>query len=204
MAGAQSEYDAVIVGSGAGGGIASYVLTRRGLKVLLLEAGRDYTAESETPMFQVEADAPLNGASTPDKPLGFFDAAIGGGWDLPDEPYTVAPRTQFHWWRSRMVGGRTNHWGRVTLRYGPYDFQTHRRTGLGVDWPIGYEDLAPYYDRVEKLIGVFGERENIENSPDSSPGVLLPPLRCTRTRSGYRASWRSASEFEPYRFIVPS
>jgi len=170
----QQEYDAVIVGSGAGGGIAAYVLTQRGLKVLLLEAGRHYDPAAETPMFQVEAEAPLNGASTPDKPMGFYDATVAGGLDLTDEPYTVASGT-FRWFRARMLGGRTNHWGRVTLRYGPYDFRTYSRHGVGVDWPIAYEDLAPYYDRVEKLIGVFGEAEGIENSPDSSPGVLLPP-----------------------------
>jgi choline dehydrogenase-like flavoprotein len=126
-------------------------------------------------MFQVEADAPLNGAATPDKPHGFYDGIIDGALELSDEPYTVATGTQFDWYRSRMLGGRTNHWGRVTLRYGPYDFRTYSRNGVGVDWPIAYEDLAPYYDKVEKLIGVFGAAEGIENSPDSSPGVLLPP-----------------------------
>jgi choline dehydrogenase-like flavoprotein len=168
-------YDSVIVGSGAGGGIAAYVLTRRGLNVLLLEAGRQYDPRTETPMFQVEADAPLNGASTPDKPAGFYDATVDAGVELADEPYTLAAGAQFRWFRTRMLGGRTNHWGRVTLRYGPYDFRTYSRAGVGVDWPIAYEDLAPYYDRVEKVIGVFGAAEGIENSPDSSPDVLLQP-----------------------------
>lgn len=168
-------YDAIVVGSGAGGGIASYVLTLRGLHVLLLEAGRNYNPSAETPMFHVEADAPLNGAPTPDKQFGFFDATVNGGFEIPGEPYTLAEGTRFSWWRARMLGGRTNHWGRITLRYGPYDFLTYNRDGVGVDWPISYDDLAPYYDRVETLIGVFGAAEGIENSPDSSEGVLLPP-----------------------------
>lgn len=154
--------------------MAAYVLTQRGLNVLLLEAGRKYDPRTETPMFQIGADAPLNGAPTPDKPLGYYDATVGG-FDLPGEPYTVAPGSKYVWWRARMLGGRTNHWGRISLRYGPHDFRPYSRDGIGVDWPISYEDLAPYYDRVEKLIGVFGAAEGLENSPDSPPGVLLPP-----------------------------
>jgi choline dehydrogenase-like flavoprotein len=171
----QRECDVIVVGSGAGGGIAAYVLTQRGLNVLMLEAGRHYDARTETPMFQIEADAPLNGASTPDKIGGFYDATVDGGLVVPGEPYTVAAGSRFDWWRARMLGGRTNHWGRVALRYGPNDFHTYSQHGIGVDWPIGYEDIAPYYDRVERLIGVFGSADGIENSPDSPPGILLPP-----------------------------
>ena len=85
------------------------------------------------------------------------------------------PARQFVWWRARMLGGRTNHWGRISLRNGPYDFKPHTRDGLGFDWPIGYEDLAPYYDKVEMLIGVYGANDGLENTPNSSPDVLLPP-----------------------------
>jgi choline dehydrogenase-like flavoprotein len=74
-----------------------------------------------------------------------------------------------------MLGGRTNHWGRFSFRMGEYDFKPRRRDGLGIDWPFDYKDLAPYYDKVESLIGVFGSNEGLENTPDSSPGVLLPP-----------------------------
>jgi choline dehydrogenase-like flavoprotein len=87
----------------------------------------------------------LNGAATPDKVGGFYDATVDGGFEISGEPYTVAAGTQFLWWRARMLGGRTNHWGRITLRYGPFDFRTYSREGLGVDWPIAYEDIAPYY-----------------------------------------------------------
>ena len=74
-----------------------------------------------------------------------------------------------------MLGGRTNHWGRISLRNGPYDFKPRARDGLGFDWPITYEDIAPYYDKVEMLIGVYGANDGLENTPDSPPGCLLPP-----------------------------
>lgn len=167
-------YDVIVVGSGAGGGMSAYVLTHAGLKVLMLEAGRDYRPEIETPMFNVPSQAPLRGESTPDKPYGFFAADIGA-WEMPDEPFTVAQGSQFQWYRTRMLGGRTNHWARITLRFGPYDFKPYSRDGLGVDWPITYDELAPWYDKVERLIGVMGGSEGLENSPDSPPGMLQPP-----------------------------
>lgn len=172
---AQQEYDVIVVGSGAGGAMSGWVLAAEGLKVLMLEAGRDYDPARETPMFNTPDDAPLRGAGTPDKPFGYYDATVDGGWRVPGEPYSSAEGTEFMWWRARMLGGRTNHWGRIALRMGPYDFKPRSRDGLGFDWPIGYEDLAPYYDRTELLIGVYGSNEGLENTPDSSPGVLQPP-----------------------------
>ena len=174
----RERYDVIIVGSGAGGGQMAYTLTMEGLKVLVLEAGRVYDPVSETPMLQTWNQAPLRGVATPDKQYGFYDASIESGWELPGEPYTNAssePSRQFRWWRQRMLGGRTNHWGRVSLRNGPYDFKTRSRQGIGFDWPMTYQDLAPWYDKAEMLVGIFGDQEGIENSPDSSPGVLLPP-----------------------------
>ena len=173
-------YDAVIVGSGAAGGQAAYTLALAGAKVLMLEAGRNYDPARETPMFQTNFQAPLRGSETEEKPFGFYDATVDGGWSLPGEPYTNASPDEdrrFTWWRPRMLGGRTNHWGRIALRNGPYDFKGRRRDGLGQDWPIDYEDVAPYYDRVEMLVGVYGSNEGLENTPDSPPGVLLPPPR---------------------------
>jgi choline dehydrogenase-like flavoprotein len=171
-------YDVIVVGSGAAGGQSAYSLCMEGAKVLMLEAGRRYSPETETPMFQTPDLAPLRGVATPQKPFGFYDATVDGGWEVPGEPYvrtTEAAAGRFDWWRARMLGGRTNHWGRISLRYGAYDFKPRSRDGLGFDWPIGYEDLAPYYDKVELLIGVYGSNEHLENTPDSSPGCLLPP-----------------------------
>ena len=104
--------------------------------------------------------------------------APNGAWKIEGEPYTSAPGANFQWFRSRIVGGRTNHWGRIALRFAPIDFKSGTRDGLGDDWPITYEDLAPYYDKVEGYIGVFGTKENVSSAPD---GVFLPPPkpRCT-------------------------
>ena len=151
----QPEYDVIIVGSGAGGGQTAYTLTMEGVKVLMLEAGRSYVPQTETAMFQTGHTSPLRGASTPDKPFGFFDATIDGGWTSPGEPYVRASpgrENLFKWWRARMMGGRTNHWGRLSFRNGPYDFKPYSRDGLGFDWPLDYEDLEPYYEKVELLI----------------------------------------------------
>ena len=174
----QPTYDVIVVGSGAGGGQSAYTLTMNGVKVLMLEAGRNYDPVTETPMFQTPSQMPLRGMSTRQKPFGFADATVDGGWEVPNEPYTQAsedPKTHFKWWRPRMLGGRTNHWGRISLRNGPYDFKPYSRDGLGFDWPIGYEDVAPYYDKVEMLVGVYGSNEGLENTPDSPNGTLLPP-----------------------------
>src|SRR5467141_5451006 len=171
-------YDVIVVGSGAAGGQSAYALCMEGAKVLMLEAGRRYSPETETPMFQTPDLAPLAAVGTPQKPFGFYDATVDGGWEVPGEPYvrtTEAAAGRFDWWRPRMLGGRTNHWGRISLRNEPYDFKPYSRDGLGFDWPITYEDLAPYYDKVELLIGVYGTNEGLENTPNSSPGCLLPP-----------------------------
>jgi len=173
-----SDYDVIVVGSGAGGGQTAYTLAMEGVKVLMLEAGRSYDPVTETPMFQGLKSAPLRGGGTPDKPFGFYDSTVDGGWTVPGEPYVRASKgreNQFNWWRSRMMGGRTNHWGRLSFRNGQYDFKPKSRDGLGFDWPLDYKDIEPYYDKVEQLIGVYGNNDGLENTPNSSPGVLLPP-----------------------------
>jgi choline dehydrogenase-like flavoprotein len=178
---AKPNYDVVIVGSGAGGGQAAYTLTLAGFKCVMLEAGRDYNPQKETPMFNPPSDGPLMGVATDDKPFGFHDATVGGGWAVPGEPYTNLPgfkkHEEFKWWRPRMLGGRTNHWGRISLRNGPYDLKPRSRDGLGFDWPLTYQDLEPYYTKVEMLIGVYGTNEGLENTPSSPDGVLLPAPR---------------------------
>jgi choline dehydrogenase-like flavoprotein len=164
-------YDVVIVGSGAGGGMAAYMLSKSGLKVCLLEAGAMYDPQKNINQLKWSYESPRRGASTKFRPFGDFDACYHG-WDIDGEPYTTAQGTQWDWWRARMLGGRTNHWGRISLRFGPKDFKRKSIDGLGDDWPIGYEDIKPYYDRVDELIGVFGTNEGLENDPD---GIFLPP-----------------------------
>jgi len=166
-------YDAVIVGSGAGGGMAAYVLTHAGARCLLLEAGDWYDTARQSHMLEWPYQAPHRGEGGGTSSWGYFDACVGG-WTVKGEPYTQAQGSDFRWWRARMLGGRTNHWGRISLRMGPYDFKPYSRDGKGFDWPISYDDLAPYYDKTEELIGVFGTPEHLENTPD---GKFLPSPR---------------------------
>lgn len=165
-------YDICIVGSGAGGGMAANILAEAGYKIAILEAGPDFDPANPDQITQLRFpyESPRRGAGTT-RPFGDFDMAYGG-WEIEGEPYTRNEGTKFDWFRSRMVGGRTNHWGRISLRFGPLDFKRKDFDGKGDNWPIGYEDVRPYYDKVDKMIGVFGTRENIPNEPD---GFFLPP-----------------------------
>jgi len=164
-------YDVIIVGSGAGGGMATKILSEAGLDVAIVEAGPHFDPGNPDQQTQLKwpYESPRRGASTT-RPFGEFDSAYGG-WDIEGEPYTTTKDTEFYWFRSRMLGGRTNHWGRISLRFGPDDFKKKSIDGLGDNWPIGYEDVKPYYDKVDKLIGVYGSKENIPNEPD---GFFLP------------------------------
>ena len=152
--------------------MAAYMLTAAGANVVMLEAGPAwYASRGDSPMLLPAYASPRRGAATKTRPFGEFDAC-DGGFQIEGEPYTRAPGTRFNWWRARMLGGRTNHWGRISLRFGPDDFRGKTLDGLGDDWPISYNDIAPYYDRIDRLIGIFGSREGLRNHPD---GVFLPP-----------------------------
>ncbi len=153
--------------------MATYQLANAGLKVALVEAGNFYDPASDEQRTQLRYpwESPRRGASTNRRPFGDFNACIGG-WQLDGEPYTQNDDTEFMWWRARMLGGRTNHWGRIALRFGPLDFKRHDSDGLGDNWPIGYGDVKPYYDKLDKLVGVFGSNEGLLNDPD---GYFLPP-----------------------------
>ena len=164
-------YDAIIVGSGAGGGMACNILANQGLKVALVEAGPFFDPKDPATQTQLKWpwESPRRGAST-NRAFGDFDMSYGD-WEVDGEPYTHAEGTKFSWWRSRMLGGRTNHWGRISLRFGPKDFKHKDVDGLGENWPITYDEVKPFYDRLDKKIGLYGSKEGIENEPD---GFFLP------------------------------
>jgi choline dehydrogenase-like flavoprotein len=164
-------YDVVIVGSGAGGGMAAKVLTEAGATVMMLEAGVMFDTRRDSKMMAWPYQSPRRGLPVPERQFGEFDAGWGG-WTLEGEPYTSAPGDRFDWFRTRMLGGRTNHWGRISLRFGPDDFRRKSLDGLGDDWPITYDDLKPYYDSIDRSIGLFGSNEGLPNDPD---GIFQPP-----------------------------
>lgn len=163
-------YDAIIVGSGAGGGMAGYVLSQAGLKVLMLEAGPFYDPKLHSFQMLPPWVSLRRGAGTT-RAFGEFDAAMGG-WQIDGEPYTAAEGTEFHWFRSHMLGGRTNHWGRISLRFGPHDFKGKSYDGVGDDWPISYDDVKPYYDKIDVMLGIYGTKEGLPNDPD---GIFMKP-----------------------------
>ena len=175
-------YDVCIIGSGAAGGTAAKVLTEGGLSVAMLEAGPPLNPEKDFKEHVWPYELPHRGEGVGGKARADFGEflAPNGFWHIEGEPYTNAPDSTFQWFRSRIVGGRTNHWGRIALRFAPVDFKARSSDGMGDDWPITYDDLAPYYDKVESYIGVFGTKENISSAPD---GIFLPPPipRCTET-----------------------
>lgn len=170
-------HDVVIIGSGAGGGTVTKVLADLGIRVLLMEAGPMVTMDDFKTL-----DSPLDawhrGAGdaatlyTTGQGAPLQSTSIVRPPDLTEEPYTVAPGSQFRWSRSRVIGGRTNHYGRIQLRYSDYDFKNKSMLGVGFDWPIAYSDLAPYYDKAERFIGVTGRPEGLRSAPD---GIFQTP-----------------------------
>src|SRR5436309_239636 len=186
-------YDAVIVGSGAAGGMAAHGRTSQGMQVLLLEAGKKLPIEQELRSMQWPYDHPRRGDAPPGyHALSFNEYTIRtppyaknstfkhvmsyvGGWggsdyvknilvDEKDHPYSG---TKYAWVRARALGGKTNIWGRLALRLSDYDFKGKTHDGYGDDWPIAYADLEPYYDKVDLYLGISGVKENLPHLPDS-------------------------------------
>jgi choline dehydrogenase-like flavoprotein len=175
-------YDVVIIGSGAGGGTVTKVLADLGVSVALLEAGPPIDPAKDFKEHVWPHQVPHRGIG--EGGIGYFGptpwafgyfTTTSGGWQLKGEPYTVAPGNKFEWFRSRVVGGRTNHYGRISLRFADYDFAPYSRDGLGTDWPITYDDIAPYYDKAERFIGVTGSKEGIRSAPDGIFQTCPPP-----------------------------
>lgn len=196
-------YDAIVVGSGAAGGMAAHVLTSHGLKVLLLEAGRKQPIEQELKSMEWPYDHPRRGEMPPDyhalslneynirKPpyaagtkynhvLSYVQGWGGADYsksivvEEKDHPYTG---TSYAWVRARLLGGKTAIWGRLALRLSDYDFKAASRDGYGENWPISYSDIEPYYDRVDDYLGISGVKENLPYLPDSRfqrPNTLAP------------------------------
>jgi len=177
-----NHYDAIVVGSGISGGWAAKELTEKGLKVLMLERGRniehvkDYAnAHKEAwdfphrnrPTQQMKADYPV---MKRDYPLA--ENTLGMWANEQDNPYTEIKR--FDWYRGYHVGGRSLLWGRQSYRWAPMDFEANAKEGIAIDWPIRYGDLAPWYDYVERFAGIAGSRDGLDEVlPD---GQFLPPI----------------------------
>ncbi|HXB45223.1 MAG TPA: GMC family oxidoreductase [Puia sp.] len=181
---AQNTYDAIVIGSGISGGWASKELTEKGLKVLMLERGRnfehikDYKSASKDP-WQFEHRGRATQEQLKERPIiartwGKQEAIMDYWAKDIDCPYTeVKP---FKWWRSYQLGGRSILWGRQSYRWSDFDFEANAKDGWAIDWPIRYKDISPWYDHVEKFIGVSGSVEGLPQLPD---GHFLPPMDLT-------------------------
>ncbi|MEO5890304.1 MAG: GMC family oxidoreductase [Ferruginibacter sp.] len=185
-AAAQNTYDAIVIGSGISGGWAAKELTEKGLRVLMLERGRnhehlkDYATANKDPWeFPHGGRAPLQYKI--DNPVISRDWAMYGtaaqeaimdAWvNEKESPYVQ--EKPFAWWRSYRLGGRSILWGRQCYRLSDMDFEANAKDGIAIDWPIRYKEMAPWYDKVEKFAGISGSAEGLAHLPD---GHFLPPM----------------------------
>lgn len=177
------DFDAIVVGSGMTGGWAAKELTEQGLRVLVLEAGRPVDAVRDAMEHRAPFEMPFRGLGDRLKAESrqrvqrnsvSFDELSRVFWtDDIDNPYSAPTDKPFDWFRARQVGGKSIIWGRQAYRMGDLDFEANAREGVGVDWPIRYRDIAPWYDRVERFIGVTGKAEGLRQLPD---GVFQKPM----------------------------
>ena len=187
MAAQDQQYDVVIVGSGATGGWVAKQLTEAGLTVAVLEAGRKLDSKVDYTEHKRPFDMPFRGrrlgtaarqARQPVQSLCYQCDEYTNHLFVDDteHPYTTPAERPFHWIRGRHVGGRSIMWARQTYRLSDYDLKPASHDGFGVDWPLDYATLAPYYDIVERYIGVSGQAEGLPQLPD---GQFLPPMALT-------------------------
>jgi len=179
-----AQFDAIVIGSGITGGWAAKELTERGLKVLMLERGRhiehirDYRTETRAPWempFHGFGDRERYRRDYPVQSLqrDFNEFTAAHFVNDRENPYQTDPDAPFAWIRAYQLGGRSLIWGRQCYRWSDLDFEANQRDGHGIDWPIRYRDLAPWYDHVERFVGVSGSREGLAQLPD---GVFQPPM----------------------------
>ncbi|MGH7700025.1 MAG: GMC oxidoreductase [Gemmatimonadales bacterium] len=179
----EPEYDAIVVGSGMTGGWAAKELTELGLRTLVLEAGRPIDPERDYTEHVPAWEMPFRGLGdrravaarqAVQRHSVSFDELSHVFWcDDVDNPYSTPAEKPFYWFRARQVGGKSIIWGRQVYRWSDLDFEANLRDGIAVDWPIRYRDIAPWYDRVERFIGVSGQAEGLAHLPD---GPFLPPM----------------------------
>jgi choline dehydrogenase-like flavoprotein len=179
----KKKYDAIIIGSGASGGMAAKELTERGFEVLVLEAGPMIDPLRDFNMNKFSYESVYRGLWKPgQKQTEQWMQDTAGEFSShfyvkdSEHPYTTDPGKPFTWVRARIVGGKTLHWGRLSWRFSDLDFKAASHDGFDADWPINYKEIAPYYDKAEEWIGVSGNRDGLWWQPD---GNYLPPMALT-------------------------
>ena len=182
--GSKEVFDVIVVGSGATGGWAAKELTEAGLRVALVEAGRNLVPEKDFTEHVLPYQVKYRGHSPeiirtrPIQSRCYACMEYNYEWFVNDHenPYTTPPDKPFNWFRVRILGGRSLVWGRQSYRLSDLDFKAASRDGYGDDWPISYAELAPWYDKVEQFVGISGAAEGMPQLPDSK---FLPPMPMT-------------------------